>query len=141
MSQEPSSIFDVATRNGKFTKLIAAVKAADLGKALSGVGPFTVFAPTDEAFSKLSPGTLDGLLKPENKTKLAGILNFHIVSGKVTAADAKGKKLHPNSLQGEALLVDGTDGVTVNGAHVVLADVAASNGVIHAIDSVMMPKA
>jgi uncharacterized surface protein with fasciclin (FAS1) repeats len=141
MSTPSNTIIDVAASNSKFTRLVRAVKAADLAGALSGEGPFTVFAPTDEAFAKLPPGTLDGLLKPENKAKLADLLKLHVLSGKVMAADVAGKKLTPASLHGEALQVDGADGVHVNGAKVVIADIAASNGVIHAIDAVIMPQA
>jgi uncharacterized surface protein with fasciclin (FAS1) repeats len=141
MTTPSNTIVDVAAGNSKFTRLLRAVKAADLAGALSGEGPFTVFAPTDEAFAKLPPGTLDGLLKPDNKAKLADLLKLHVLSGKVMAADVAGKKSTPASLQGEALQVDGTDGVHVNGAKVVIADIAASNGVIHAIDAVIMPQA
>lgn len=141
MTTPSNTIVDVATANGKFTKLVAAITAAGLGGALTGAGPLTVFAPTDEAFAKLPADTFDGLLKPDSKTKLTDILKLHVVSGKVMAADTKGKKLEPKSLQGEALNVDGMDGLKVNGARVTMSDIAASNGVIHAIDTVIMPKA
>ena len=141
MSSPMHTITDTAAASDQFKTLSAALKAADLGGVLSGTGPFTVFAPTDAAFSALPAGTLDGLLKPENKAKLTAILRYHVIPGKVMAADAKGKKMSPASVQGEALNVDGTDGVRVNGAKVILADIAASNGVIHGIDRVLMPKA
>ena len=133
-------IVDVAAGNGKFTTLVAAVKAAGLVDTLKGKGPFTVFAPTDDAFAKLPKGTVEDLLKPENKSKLTAILTYHVLPGKVMAADIKGKKTNVKSVQGGDVAVDATDGVKVNDAKVVIADVAASNGVIHAIDTVIMPK-
>ncbi len=133
-------IVDTAVAAGTFKTLVAAVTAAGLGDTLKGAGPFTVFAPNDAAFAKLPPGTVESLVKPENKAKLAAILTFHVLSGKVMAADVTGKKLSPKSVQGEALTVDGTSGVTVNGAKVVAADIACTNGVIHVIDTVIMPK-
>lgn len=140
MTTETKSILDTAAAAGGFTTLLAALKAADLTGTLSGPGPFTVFAPNDAAFSSLPAGTVDGLLKAENKAKLAGILKFHVIAGKVMAADITGKKLTPTSVQGETLNVDGTDGVKVNGSKVITADIVCTNGVIHAIDRVMMPK-
>jgi uncharacterized surface protein with fasciclin (FAS1) repeats len=107
---------------------------------LKGAGPYTVFAPSDEAFAKLPKGTVEDLLKPENKEKLKSILTYHVIPGKVMAADIKGKKTSVKTVQGSDLAVDATDGVKVNDANVVTADVAASNGVIHIIDSVVMPK-
>lgn len=135
----PKDIVDTAVAAGSFGTLAAALKAADLVGALKGPGPFTVFAPTDAAFAKLPAGTLDSLLKPENKEKLKGILLYHVVSGKIMAADIKGAA-RPKTLQGATLDVKaGAAGVTVNGARVTGADVAASNGVIHVIDSVLLP--
>jgi uncharacterized surface protein with fasciclin (FAS1) repeats len=134
-------IVDTAVAAGSFKTLVAAVTAAGLVETLKGTGPFTVFAPSDDAFAKLPAGTVDSLVLPENKAKLAAILTLHVMSGKVMAADVAGKKLTPASVQGEALHVDGTTGVTVNGAKVVTADIACSNGVIHVIDTVLMPKA
>ena len=133
------TIVDVAVENGSFTTLVAALKAADLVGALKGKGPFTVFAPTDAAFAKLPPGTVDALLK--DPKKLASILTYHVVSGKVMAADViKAKAVKPATLNGAALDIQVRDGkVFVNGAQVVIADVAASNGVIHAIDAVVLP--
>jgi uncharacterized surface protein with fasciclin (FAS1) repeats len=133
-------IVDTAADAGKFNTLVAAVKAAGLVDTLKGDGPFTVFAPTDEAFAKLPKGTVEDLLKPENKEKLAAILTYHVVPGKVMAADIKGKKENVKSVQGGDLAVDATDGVKINDATVVTADIAASNGVIHVIDTVVMPK-
>jgi uncharacterized surface protein with fasciclin (FAS1) repeats len=135
----PKDIVDTAVAAGSFGTLAAALKAADLISALKGPGPFTVFAPTDAAFAKLPPGTLDNLLKPENKDQLKGILLYHVVSGKIMAADIKGAA-KPATLQGSTLDVKAsTSGVTVNGANVTAADVAASNGVIHVIDAVVLP--
>ncbi len=132
-------IVDTAVAAGSFKTLAAALTAADLIGALKGAGPFTVFAPTDEAFAKLPAGTLDSLLKPENKEKLKGILLYHVVSGKIMAADIKGSA-SPATLQGATIAVKAAGGgVTVNGAKVVSADVGASNGVIHVIDAVILP--
>lgn len=132
-------IVDTAVAAGSFTTLVAAVGAAGLVDTLKSDGPFTVFAPSDDAFAKLPAGTVDDLVKPENKAKLAAILTLHVVSGKVMAADVAGQKMTPASVNGEALHVDGTDGVTVNGAHVVTADIECTNGVIHVIDAVLLP--
>ncbi len=137
---ETKDIVDTAAGAGKFNTLVAAVKAAGLAETLKGTGPFTVFAPTDEAFAKLPKGTVEDLLKPENKAKLAGILTYHVIPGKVMAADIKGKKSDVKTVQGSTLSVDATKDVMVNDAKVVTADVAASNGVIHIIDTVVMPK-
>jgi uncharacterized surface protein with fasciclin (FAS1) repeats len=134
-----ADIVDTAVAGG-FTTLVAAVKAAGLVDTLKGPGPFTVFAPTDAAFAKLPPGTLDSLLKPENKAKLVSILTYHVVAGSVMAADVV--KLHSaKTVQGESLTIKVKDGaVMVNNAHVTKTDIAASNGVIHVIDTVLMPK-
>jgi uncharacterized surface protein with fasciclin (FAS1) repeats len=134
-------IVDTAVAAGSFKTLVAAVTAAGLVETLKGAGPFTVFAPSDEAFAKLPAGTVDSLVLPENKAKLAAILTLHVMAGKVMAADVTGKKLSPASVNGEELNVDGTSGVTVNGAKVTSADIACTNGVIHVIDTVLMPKA
>jgi uncharacterized surface protein with fasciclin (FAS1) repeats len=99
-----------------------------------------VFAPSDDAFAKLPAGTVETLVKPENRAQLTAILTLHVMSGKVMAADVSGKTLHPASVNGEALTVDGTHGVTVNGAKVTSADIECTNGVIHVIDTVIMPK-
>lgn len=137
---DAKDIVDTAAGAGKFETLVTAVKAAGLVDTLKGAGPFTVFAPTDEAFAKLPKGTVEDLLKPENKEKLAKILTYHVVPGKVMAADIKGKKTNVKSVEGSDLAVDATDGVKINDATVTTADVAASNGVIHIIDTVVMPK-
>ena len=131
------TIVDVAVGAGNFGTLVAAVTAADLVETLSGEGPFTVFAPTDEAFAALPAGVLDGLLLPENKALLAQILTYHVVAGKVMAADVTDGDVA--TVEGSTIKLATTGGVTVNGANVVSADVAASNGVIHAIDEVILP--
>ncbi len=131
-------IVDTAVAAGSFNTLVAAVTAADLGATLKGAGPFTVFAPTDDAFAKLPAGTVDDLVKPENKAKLAAILTLHVLSGKVMSSDITGP-MAPKSVNGEALTIETDGGVTVNGAKVVSPDVEASNGVIHVIDTVLLP--
>ena len=133
-------IVDTAVAAGSFKTLVAAVTAAGLVDTLKGAGPFTVFAPSDDAFAKLPAGTVEDLVKPENKDKLTKILTLHVLSGKVLAADVAGQKLNPASVAGETLDVDGTDGVKVNGATVTTADIACDNGVIHVIDTVLLPK-
>jgi uncharacterized surface protein with fasciclin (FAS1) repeats len=133
-------IVDTAAGAGQFGTLVAAVKAAGLVDTLKGAGPFTVFAPTDDAFAKLPKGTVEDLLKPENKAKLVSILTYHVIPSKVMAADIAGKKMGAKTVQGTEIAVDATTGVKVNGALVVKADIAATNGVIHVIDAVLMPK-
>ena len=133
-------IVDTAAGAGKFNTLVAAVKAAGLVDTLKGPGPFTVFAPTDDAFAKLPKGTVEDLLKPENKAKLVGILTYHVVPSKVMAADIAGKTMGAKTVQGTEIAVDATSGVKINAANVVTADVGASNGVIHIIDAVLLPK-
>jgi uncharacterized surface protein with fasciclin (FAS1) repeats len=133
-------IVTVASGNDQFKTLVAALKAADLVGVLQGEGPFTVFAPTDAAFAKLPAGTVENLLKPENKAKLVAILKYHVVSGKVMAADVKTGAVKTVNGQEIQLKAD-AKGVTVNNATVVKADVAANNGVIHVIDTVILPKA
>lgn len=132
-------IVDTAASAGTFNTLVAAVEAAELVDTLKGEGPFTVFAPSDDAFAALPEGTVEDLLKPENKDKLVEILTYHVVPGKVMAADVTGKTTNAASVQGGELMVDGTDGVTVNGAAVTQADIVASNGVIHVVDAVILP--
>ena len=131
------TIVDVASGAGNFGTLVAAVTAADLVETLSGEGPFTVFAPTDEAFAALPAGVVDALLLPENKAVLAQILTYHVVSGKVMAADVTDSDVA--TVAGQTVKLSTADGVSVNGAKVVSADVSASNGVIHAIDAVILP--
>jgi uncharacterized surface protein with fasciclin (FAS1) repeats len=131
------TIVDVASGAGNFSTLVAAVTAADLVETLSGEGPFTVFAPTDEAFAALPAGVLDALLLPENKALLAQILTYHVVAGMVMAADVTAGDVA--TVEGQKVKLGTEGGVTVNGATVISADVAASNGVIHAIDQVILP--
>ena len=122
-----------------FKTLVAAVKAAGLVETLQGEGPFTVFAPTNEAFAKLPEGTVESLLKPENKEKLANILKYHVVAGKVMAADVKAGEVA--TVLGKKVTIAVADGkVTIDGANVVKTDIATSNGVIHVIDAVILPK-
>ena len=134
-----ADIVDTAVA-GKFKTLVAAVKAAGLVDTLKGPGPFTVFAPTDEAFAKLPAGTLETLLKPENKAKLQSILTYHVVAGKVMAQDVV-KLSSAKTVEGRSISIQTTNGgVMVNNAHVTQADIEASNGVIHVIDTVLLPE-
>jgi len=136
LSAQAADIVDTAVAAGNFKTLVTALKEAGLVDTLKGPGPFTVFAPTDEAFAKIPKADLDKLLA--NKAKLKAVLTYHVVSGKVMAADIKAGKV--KSVQGEQLTLATKGGVMVNKAKVVSADVAADNGVIHAIDMVLMPK-
>lgn len=132
-------IVAVAAGAESFKTLVAAVKAAGLVETLQGKGPFTVFAPTDEAFAKLPPGTVESLLKPENREKLVAILKYHVVPGKVLAADVK--TMEAKTAQGQSVRLNVSDaGVTVDNAKVVKTDLLASNGVIHVIDTVILPR-
>lgn len=136
---EKKDIVAVAAGAGSFNTLVAAVKAAGLVETLQGPGPFTVFAPTDDAFAKLPKGTVEDLLKPENKEKLVAILTYHVLAGKVMAADVKTMKA--KTVNGQSLDIKVSDaGVTLDNAKVVKTDVPASNGVIHVIDTVVLPK-
>lgn len=133
-------VVDTAVGAGSFNTLVTALKAADLVDTLKGAGPFTVFAPTDEAFAKLPAGTVEDLLKPENKAKLKGILTYHVVPGKVMAADVV-KLSKAKTVNGQSVSVSSSSaGVMVDGAKVVKTDIGATNGVIHVIDAVVMPK-
>jgi uncharacterized surface protein with fasciclin (FAS1) repeats len=137
---ESKDIVDTAVAAGQFNTLAAALKAAGLVDTLKGPGPFTVFAPTDEAFKKLPPGTLEDLLKPENKAKLTAILTYHVVPGKVMAADVV-KVTSAKTVQGGTLRVNASGSrVMVDNATVVKTDIPATNGVIHVIDTVVLPK-
>jgi uncharacterized surface protein with fasciclin (FAS1) repeats len=132
-------IVAVASNAESFKTLVAAVKAAGLVETLQGKGPFTVFAPTDKAFAKLPAGTVENLLLPENKEKLVAILTYHVVPGKVMAADVK--TMMAKTVNGKEISITVDDGkVKVNDANVVKTDIAASNGVIHVIDTVILPK-
>jgi len=139
-NENHKDIVDTAAGAGQFNTLVAAVKAAGLVETLKGEGPFTVFAPTDEAFSKLPAGTVESLLKPENKDKLVAILTYHVVPGKVMAADVV--KLHSaKTVQGQDVKISASQGgVMVDGAKVIKTDISTTNGVIHVIDSVILPQ-
>jgi uncharacterized surface protein with fasciclin (FAS1) repeats len=132
-------ILDTAAQNGGFKTFLAAVKAAGLTDTLKGSGPYTLFAPSDEAFKRLPDGAVDRFLKPENKTELVRILKYHTVAGKIAAADLAGKTFNRKTVEGAELAIDGTNGVMVNKAKVATPDIWASNGVIHVIDMVLMP--
>jgi uncharacterized surface protein with fasciclin (FAS1) repeats len=134
------TIVDVAVSNGSFKTLVAAVKAAGLVPTLSGKGPFTVFAPTDEAFAKLPPVLVESLLKPENKAALVKLLTYHVVAGKVYAKDIQSGSALVKTVDGGSIKVTKTDkAVVIDGSKVIKADVKASNGVIHVIDTVLIP--
>ena len=133
-------IVDTAVSAGQFNTLVAAVEAADLVTTLKGDGPFTVFAPTDDAFAALPEGTVENLLKPENKDQLIAVLTYHVVPGKIMSSDIAGTATMVESVQGSELDVNATDGVTVDGATVVTADIETDNGVIHVIDRVVLPQ-
>ena len=140
-AQQPKDIVDTAIAAGSFTTLAKALTAADLVTTLKGPGPFTVFAPTDAAFAKLPAGTLDNLLKPENKATLRRVLTYHVVPGKVMAADVV-KMRSAKAVSGDPLAITSSGKiVTVGTAQVVKTDIAASNGVIHVIDAVLLPPA
>ncbi len=132
-------IVDTAVSTNQFNTLVAAVQAADLVDTLKSPGPFTVFAPTDKAFEKLPPGTVETLLLPENKDQLVAVLTYHVIPGKVMAADIAGKQLEVATVQGSTVEIDAVNGVMVDNATVIQADVEASNGVIHVIDAVILP--
>jgi uncharacterized surface protein with fasciclin (FAS1) repeats len=136
LSAQAADIVDTAVAAGSFKTLATALGAADLVGTLKGKGPFTVFAPTDEAFAKIPKADLDALLK--DKKKLTAVLTYHVVPGKVMAADVKAGKV--KTVQGSEVTIATTGGVTVNNAKVTKTDIAASNGVIHVIDTVLMPK-
>ena len=136
----PGTIVEVAQGAGTFNTLVAAVGAAGLADTLSGPGPFTVFAPTDAAFAALPAGTVDNLLKPENKNQLVSVLTYHVVAGQIDAADLPANtRSRVATVQGEYIHIDTRNGVKVNNANVITPDVAASNGVIHVIDTVLLP--
>lgn len=136
---QSKDIVDLAVGNDNLKTLVAAVKAAGLVDVLKGDGPFTVFAPTDAAFAALPKGTLEMLLKPENKAKLVAVLTYHVVSGKVMSTDLS-NKMKAATVQGEKITVTiNSKGVKINDAKVIAADVKASNGVVHVIDKVILP--
>ncbi|WP_375340934.1 fasciclin domain-containing protein [Lyngbya confervoides] len=139
-AQSAQTIVDIASSSDVFETLVAAVKAADLVETLSGEGPFTVFAPTDEAFAALPEGTVETLLKPENKDVLTKILTYHVIPGSVTSDQVTSGSVPTVEGQSVEIDVDASSGsVKVNGANVVKTDIAATNGVIHVIDAVILP--
>lgn len=139
-SEAEKNLVQVAANNDDFQTLVMAIKAADLVGTLEGKGPFTVLAPTDDAFAKLPDGTLAALLEPENKEKLQAILTYHVLPGAISSEEVIKLKL-PETVQGGTVAIETDDDgkVTINGANVILADVPASNGVIHVIDTVLIP--
>ena len=142
VARAADDIVDTAAKAGSFKTLVAAVKAAGLVDTLKGEGPFTVFAPTDQAFKKLPKGTVESLLKPENKAKLVAILTYHVVPSKVLAADVMNLKdmSMVKTVNGKSITIHNRHGVHVNNAKVVKTDIECSNGVIHVIDTVLLPK-
>lgn len=132
------TIVEIAAGNPDFSTLVAAVKAAGLVDTLNSEGPFTVFAPTNAAFAKLPAGTVDDLLKPENKEKLVAVLTYHVVAGEVKAADVV-KLSKADTVNGKAIMIDTASGVKINNANVTATDIDASNGVIHVLDTVILP--
>lgn len=136
--QKKQDIVDTAVSAGSFNTLVAAVQAAGLEDTLRGDGPFTVFAPTDDAFAKLPAGTVENLLKPENRDQLTAILTYHVVSGKVKSGDLVDGMM-AKTVNGNSLTIDLDNGVMVGNANVVKADIKTSNGVIHVIDTVLIP--
>ncbi len=135
-----ADIVDTAVSAGSFETLVAAVQAAELVDTLKGEGPFTVFAPTDEAFAALPDGTVEDLLKPENKDQLVAVLTYHVVPGKVMSGELAGKEMSVASVQGGDIAIDATgDNVMINDATVATADIETDNGIIHVIDKVILP--
>lgn len=139
MQSEPD-VVDILASNDQFSTLVAAVGAAGLAETLKGDGPFTVFAPTNSAFAALPAGTVESLLLPENKDTLVSILTYHVVPGAVTSDQLAGQRLDVETVQGQTVHINATQGVKVNGANVTQADIIGSNGVIHRIDKVLLPK-
>jgi uncharacterized surface protein with fasciclin (FAS1) repeats len=134
-----SDIVDTAVSAGNFNTLVTAVKAAGLVETLKGDGPFTVFAPTDEAFAALPAGTVENLLKPENRDQLISILTYHVIPGKVMSSDVNAKQLNVATVQGSEVYINGMSGVSVDNAKVIKANIETTNGVIHVIDTVILP--
>jgi uncharacterized surface protein with fasciclin (FAS1) repeats len=133
-------VIETATDAGTFSVLLAALKSAGLTQTLSGPGPFTIFAPTDDAFAKIPRPQLESLLRVENREKLTQILRYHIVAGRVHARQFLGKRMEAATIEGGSLLIDATKGILVDNAKMVKPDVEADNGVIHIIDTVVMPR-
>jgi uncharacterized surface protein with fasciclin (FAS1) repeats len=140
-ARHQADIVDTAVSAGQFQTLAAALQAAGLVNTLKGDGPFTVFAPTDDAFRALPQGTVERLLRPENRAELTRVLTYHVVPGRVTSDQLVGQQIRPQTVAGARLAIDARQGVSVNNARVLTADVSASNGVIHVIDRVLLPPA
>ncbi len=140
MTANAADIVDTAAEAGEFNTLIAAIQAAGLEDTLRGEGPFTVFAPNDAAFAKLPDGTLENLLLPENREQLTDLLTYHVASGRISTTNISGAIMSVVTLQGGLLLVRSTDGFIINESGIVAADIAADNGVIHVIDTVLLPQ-
>lgn len=138
-AETPRDIVDAAIEAGTFNTLVAVIQAADLMDLLKSPGPFTVFAPTDAAFAALPEGAVATLLKPGDRDRLVAILTYHMIPGALTSAELAGEVRRIPTLQGATIVIDATSGFGVNGANVVAADIDASNGVIHAIDKVILP--
>ncbi|WP_208350832.1 fasciclin domain-containing protein [Pseudaestuariivita rosea] len=138
-SRDSNDIVDIAAGDDRFSTLVAAVQAADLVDTLKSDGPFTVFAPTNEAFAALPPGTLESLLEPENKDQLVAILTYHVAPGVASSSDLAGRRTRVLTANGQFVPIDGRHGVVVDGANVIIPDIIASNGIIHAIDQVILP--
>lgn len=138
-SARANDIVDVAASKDQFSTLVAAIEAAGLVDTLKSDGPFTVFAPTNEAFAALPEGTVENLLKPENKDELIAVLTYHVLPGKVMSGDIAGKTAAVKTVQGSEISIDATSGVMVDNASVTAADIVTSNGVIHVIDKVVLP--
>jgi uncharacterized surface protein with fasciclin (FAS1) repeats len=139
MMDDGDDIVDIAASNPDFSTLVAAVSAAGLVDTLKSDGPFTVFAPTNAAFAALPAGTVESLLLPENRDTLISILTYHVVPGAVTSDQLAGQRIDVATVQGDTVHINGTHGVRVNDATVTTADIIASNGVIHVIDTVLLP--
>lgn len=138
-NKEAKDIVAIAAADSQFSTLVAAVQAAGLVETLQGDGPFTVFAPTNDAFAALPEGTVENLLKPENKAALQAVLTYHVLADKVPSSAIAGKQLSVATVQGEQVAIDASSGVVVGGANVVVADIEAKNGIIHVIDKVILP--
>lgn len=137
--KDAKDIVAIASADSQFSTLVAAVQAAGLVETLQGNGPFTVFAPTNDAFAALPEGTVENLLKPENKAALQAVLTYHVLADRVPSSAIAGKTLSVATVQGEEVSIDATNGVVVGGANVIAADIKAKNGVIHVIDKVILP--
>ncbi|MGA7328456.1 MAG: fasciclin domain-containing protein [Rhodomicrobium sp.] len=138
-AKNTSDILDTAKYSGTLKTLVTTVNAAGLADMLKGKGPFTIFAPSDEAFEALPAGTLEHLLKSEHRSELVRVLKHHVVSGEIMSDVMRGKRFSRKSLAGIELSIDGNDNIKVNKAHINTADIGASNGVVHVIDAVIMP--